>query len=66
MPREFDSAQKERVMRAQDMQMMVQYGSQEREMEDWEELFSSVGLRVCSTETPKGSADTIMEVVLKE
>ncbi|KAL8927081.1 MAG: hypothetical protein Q9208_002627 [Pyrenodesmia sp. 3 TL-2023] len=66
MPREFDSAQQERLMRAQDMQMMVMYGSKEREMGDWEELFSSVGLRICSANKPKGSADTIMEVSLNE
>lgn len=66
MPREFTSEQQGRVMRALDMQMMVQYGSQERTMEDWEALFAAVGLRVIGTKRPEGSADTIMEVVRAE
>ena len=61
----FTSGQQERVMRALDMQMMVQYGSQERTMEDWKTLFAAVGLKVVKTQRPGGSADTIMEIGLE-
>lgn len=61
----FNSAEQERIMRALDIQMLVQYGSQERSREDWERLFAGVGLEIIGTRKPKGSADTVMEVALK-
>ncbi|KAL8689685.1 MAG: hypothetical protein Q9218_004697 [Villophora microphyllina] len=60
----FKSAEQERVMRALDLQMMVQYGSQERTREDWEDLFAGVGMKIVGIKRPKGSADTVMEVAL--
>ncbi|KAL8731041.1 MAG: hypothetical protein Q9166_003692 [cf. Caloplaca sp. 2 TL-2023] len=60
----FASGEEERIMRALDMQMLVQYGSQERTLEDWDTLFAEVGLKIKKKERPKGSADTIMEVAL--
>ncbi|KAL9605394.1 MAG: hypothetical protein Q9179_001410 [Wetmoreana sp. 5 TL-2023] len=60
----FASAEQERLMRALDMQMMSQFGSQERTRQDWEELFSGVGLKIVGMQRPKGSADIIMEVAL--
>lgn len=64
-PNLFNSAEQERIMRALDMQMLVQYGSQERNREDWERLFGEVGLEIVGMKKPKGSADTFMEVALK-
>ncbi|KAL9577276.1 MAG: hypothetical protein Q9212_006473 [Teloschistes hypoglaucus] len=63
-PNFFNSAEQERIMRALDMQMLVQYGSQERSKEDWESLFAEVGLRIVGMKKPKGSADAFMEVAL--
>ncbi|KAL8733918.1 MAG: hypothetical protein Q9181_003410 [Wetmoreana brouardii] len=60
----FTSAQQERIMRALDIQMMSQFGSQERTRQDWEELFSEVGLKIVGMKRPKGSADIIMEIAL--
>ncbi|KAL8746746.1 MAG: hypothetical protein Q9190_001264 [Brigantiaea leucoxantha] len=57
----------ERVMRGLDMQMLVQFGSQERTAGDWEALFDKASggrLKITGMEKPKGSADTLMEVVL--
>lgn len=61
----FNSAEEERIMRALDMQMLVQYGSQERSREDWERLFAEVGLEIVGMKKPRGSADTFMELALK-
>ncbi|KAL9600478.1 MAG: hypothetical protein Q9219_003129 [cf. Caloplaca sp. 3 TL-2023] len=60
----FASKDEERTMRALDLQMLVQYGSGERTREDWDRLFAGVGLRVVGTRRPRGSADTVMEVVV--
>ncbi|KAL8635590.1 MAG: hypothetical protein Q9228_006931 [Teloschistes exilis] len=64
-PNCFNSAEQERIMRALDMQMLVQYGSQERSREDWERLLAEVGLDIVGMKKPRGSADTFMEVALK-
>ncbi|EEP75423.1 predicted protein [Uncinocarpus reesii 1704] len=54
----------ERTMRALDMQMMVQFGSKERTLGDWESLFSLAdpSLEIVGYIQPPGSADTLMEL----
>lgn len=56
--------QRERVMRALDMQMMIQFGSKERAFEDWNALFLSVTppLDIVNCVHPDGSADSFMEL----
>ncbi|KAE8324781.1 S-adenosyl-L-methionine-dependent methyltransferase [Aspergillus sergii] len=58
------SWQRERVMRALDMQMMIQFGSKERAYEDWDALFLSVTppLDIVNCVHPDGSADSFMEL----
>ncbi|GMG03555.1 unnamed protein product [Aspergillus oryzae] len=58
------SWQRERVMRALDMQMMIQFGSKERAYEDWDALFKSVDppLEIVDCVQPVGSADSFMEL----
>ncbi|KAE8341342.1 hypothetical protein BDV24DRAFT_163476 [Aspergillus arachidicola] len=58
------SWQRERVMRALDMQMMIQFGSKERAYEDWDALFMSVNppLEIVGCVHPAGSADSFMEL----
>ncbi|KAE8373983.1 S-adenosyl-L-methionine-dependent methyltransferase [Aspergillus bertholletiae] len=58
------SWQRERVMRALDMQMMIQFGSKERTYEDWGTLFMSVDppLEIVGCVHPDGSADSFMEL----
>ncbi|KAF5863999.1 hypothetical protein ETB97_008934 [Aspergillus alliaceus] len=58
------SWQRERVMRALDMQMMIQFGSKERTYEDWRALFLSVDppLEIVRCVQPDGSADSFMEL----
>ncbi|KAE8413836.1 S-adenosyl-L-methionine-dependent methyltransferase [Aspergillus pseudocaelatus] len=56
--------QRERVMRALDMQMMIQFGSKERAFEDWNALFLSINppLDIVNCVHPDGSADSFMEL----
>lgn len=56
----------EKIIHALDMQMMVQFGSKERTLEDWTALFELVNppLRIVGMKTPAGSADTLMELKL--
>ncbi|KNG91337.1 O-methyltransferase [Aspergillus nomiae NRRL 13137] len=58
------SWQRERVMRALDMQMMIQFGSKERSYEDWDALFMSIDppLEIVGCVHPAGSADSFMEL----
>ncbi|KAF7594578.1 hypothetical protein BBP40_008845 [Aspergillus hancockii] len=53
-----------RVMRALDMQMMIQFGSKERTYEDWENLFKSAdpSFEIVGCVRPAGSADSFMEL----
>ena len=54
----------ERIMRGLDMQMMVQFGSQERTLDDWKALFAKADSRLVlvNSRKPRGSLDTLMEV----
>lgn len=54
----------ERVMRALDMQMMTQFGSKERTLDDWETLFkiADSSLKIVNLVQPPGSADTFLEL----
>ena len=56
----------EKIMRALDMQMMVQFGSKERTLEDFRTLFALADprLRIVDLKVPVGSADTLMELML--
>jgi predicted ribonuclease YlaK len=56
----------EKIMRALDMQMMVQFGSKERTLEDFGALFELADprLRIVDLKAPSGSADTFMELML--
>lgn len=49
-----------------EIMMMVQFGSQERTLEDWTKLFEMAEprLRLVRLETPEGSADSLMELML--
>jgi len=57
-------AHTEKIMRALDMQMLVQFGSKERTLEDWEALFKEADpeLEIVGQVKPAGSADTLMEL----
>ncbi len=56
----------EKIMHALDMQMMVQFGSKERTLEDWTKMFEMAEprLRLVRLVTPTGSADSLMELML--
>jgi hypothetical protein len=57
----------ERVMRALDMQMMVQFGSTERTLEDWKDLFRRADHRLIlkGVTKPAGSADSFLELQMQ-
>ena len=56
----------EKVMRALDMQMMVQFGGKERTLDDWKILFQMAEprLKIDKITTPSGSADSFIELSL--
>ncbi|KAF2753653.1 S-adenosyl-L-methionine-dependent methyltransferase [Pseudovirgaria hyperparasitica] len=56
--------ERERVMRALDMQMMVQFGGKERTLEDWEGLFQRAdeSLEMVGVVKPDGSADSLIQL----
>ena len=56
----------EKSMRTMDMEMMQTFSSKERQIEEWEELFTSVdsALIVRNVNQPMGSALGIMEIVM--
>lgn len=54
----------ERFARNLDMQMMTMINSGERNIAEWEELFSAVGLRILHRSKPIGSAMSLIEAVL--
>ncbi|KAE8356304.1 O-methyltransferase-domain-containing protein [Aspergillus coremiiformis] len=56
--------QRERVMRALDMQMTIQFGSKERTYDDWEAFFKSAdpSPEIVACVHPARSADSFMEL----
>jgi hypothetical protein len=57
----------ERVMRALDMQMLVQFGGKERTLDDWWALFkfADPAFEIVGFVKPPASADTLMELQKK-
>ena len=58
------NAQTEKVMRALDMQMLVQFCGKERTLDDWKALFKLADpkLEIVGCIRPEGSADTLLEL----
>ena len=54
--------------RFMDMEMMMYYNASERDMEGWKALFAKTDerLHLKSIVTPPGSAQSVMELVLKD
>ena len=54
--------------RAMDMEMMLAYNAVERDIEGWKSLFEKADprLELKNIVTPPGSAQSVMEIVLKQ
>lgn len=62
------NAQTEKIMRALDMQMLVQFCGKERTFDDWKALFKLADpkLEIVGCVRPEGSADTLLELKRQE
>jgi 6-hydroxytryprostatin B O-methyltransferase len=61
------SVSKERLLRVRDLTMMQVFNSQERHLEDWEDIISKVprGLRLEQVIQPSGSVLSLIVLALK-